>query len=48
MLRFDNNTDSNQHSGAYFYWTVLTAIVSISMRIHDTIDHDTLFVILDN
>ena len=24
MLRFDNNTDSNQHSGAYFYWTVLT------------------------
>ena len=28
MLRFDNSTDSNQLSGAHFYWTVLTAIVS--------------------
>ena len=28
MLCFDNNTDPNKLSGAYFYWTVLTAIVS--------------------
>ena len=25
MVRFGNNTDSNQLSGAHFYWTVLTA-----------------------
>ena len=28
MLRFDNNTDFNKHSGAHFYWTVSTANVS--------------------
>ena len=27
LLRFDENIDSNQLSGAHFYWTVLTAIV---------------------